>query len=202
MISCFKTDQSTNSCIEIHLFGTLIEQFRIICAYTSNKLSLENVHVKLNTICSSYDFSKNFPDFDKNYVSSLIRINNTDYYTSQITKKEQKTHQVELPLRMFGLMVGHQPTYSAIQQSQISEYNEDAEIFELLVTTWIMKTYRSSPEEILSKDKSFAFDIFRQTFTNTKGWYELGLLWKPNACLASQNFAATQACNVPLRNQK
>ena len=85
-------------------------------------------------------FQKTFQISTKNHVSSLIRINNTDYYTSQVTKKEQKTHHVELPLRMFGLMVGHQPTYSAIQQSQISEYNKDAEIFELLVTTWIMKT--------------------------------------------------------------
>ena len=55
-----------------------------------------------------------------------------------------------------------------------------------------METYGTSPEGTLSKDEKHALETLRQTITYTYGRYQVGILWKPNACLPNNYFAAAQ----------
>ena len=53
-------------------------------------------------------------------------------------------------------------------------------------------TYETSPEVTLARDEKHIHESLRQTITYTGGRYRIGLLWKLNACLRNNYFAAAQ----------
>ena len=81
-----------------------------------------------------------------------------------------------------------------------------------------METDRTYPEVTLSKDKKHPLGTLWQTIIYTERRYQVGLLWKLNACLPNNYFAAAkqfkkiksrflsipprQACNLPGDNHK
>ena len=187
----------------IHRCGNLSEQFLVKRANVLDKLNPEDVQPdKLNSICSSYDHLTdiNFPDFDNNQVSILIGNDNIDLVTSQALIKgpENAPRAISKPLGwtivdQMAKILGN--SVFRAYSSHDNDINEDAHLFEFLASTWGMETYGTSPDITLSKDEKNVHENFRQTIAYTEGSYQLGLIWKPNACLPNNFFAAAHQFN-------
>ena len=112
------------------------------------------------------------PTFLTTTTKPLIGTDNIDLVTSEekIKGPQNAPRAISTPV---GWTIGG-PTANTLENSVFRDYsshhndtNEDAQLSELLASTWRMETYGTSPEVTLSKDKNHAPETLWQTIIYT-----------------------------------
>ena len=186
-------------CFDIKPIDSSVEPVRLNDVMAVPDLNMSAVNVaQLNALCNNYDHLShiNFPELERNNVSIIIGIDNSDliHYKQIIKGPKNAPWGVETPLGWTcagkTILVFNEST--PVQYTQVQNCpNMDDSLFKL-VQDW-MKVENlgiASPRKALSENDKRAIEILESTTKIVDGHYQIGLLWKQGAFLPNNRWLA------------